>query len=86
MQARGPGFSPHSDCRPVGKAPAVFLAMSSLQNTQIGGYTALKAVELPVHRGNPGSRAMGQHSALVQQQVARLGNVGGNHPVTCVLY
>ncbi len=46
-----PDSRPHSDRRPIGKAPGV----QPLQNTHIGGYPALAAPALAVHRGNPGS-------------------------------
>ena len=38
----------------VGKAPAVFPAVSLLQDKRIGGYPAFVAAELAVHRGNLG--------------------------------
>src|SRR3954467_11929591 len=40
-----------SDRRPVGKAPAVFPAISPLRNARFGGYPAFMAAELAVHRG-----------------------------------
>ena len=45
---------PYSGRRPVGRAPAVFPAISPLLNARFGGYPAFVATELAVHRGDPG--------------------------------